>query len=56
MIDESKIIGRFRLIGIPQGHIIIDEIKYLKNLKWSDINPLEEVEINMDRLFYLLEN
>ena len=56
MID-NKIIGRFRLIGIPQGHIVVDDIKYLKNLKWFDVGiSEEEIEVSMDRPFYLLEN
>ena len=54
---ENKIIGRFRLLGIPQGHIVVDDIKYLKNLKWFDIDiSEEEVEVSMDRFFYLLED
>lgn len=54
--DESKIIGRFRLIGIPQGHLIVDNPKYLKSLKWFDIDNLEEeVYVPLNKFFYLIE-
>ena len=55
--DESKIIGRFRLIGIPKDHIISDKVNGLRDLRWSDIGWKEkEYETNIHKFYYLLEN